>query len=138
MLADEHDDERLLGYLRAGVQGLLRRDGPTEEVARAVHAVARGDVFITPPIARYVIDSLIRHVPISLGSDPRVLETLTPREREIFELLATGMSNAEIAKALSAAEKTIKFHVSNILGKLRLRNRVQAVTYAMRLRLGDV
>lgn len=124
------EGQQVIEYLRAGARGLVFRDGPAEELVDAIRTVARGHVFISPPIASYIIDSLLRHLPSGAYASAVCLEQLTRREQEIFDLLTTGMSNAEIAAALSVSEKTVKFHVSNILSKLHLRSRVQAVVYA--------
>jgi DNA-binding NarL/FixJ family response regulator len=129
VLLDHGEDEQVLDYLRAGARGLLFRDGPVDEIVDVVSAVARGDVFIAPPVARYVVDALLRYLPPVTGPRPKPLECLTRREHEVYGMLKAGMSNAEIAEALSLSEKTIKFHVSNVLQKLGLRSRVHAIVY---------
>lgn len=119
--------ERILGYLRADVRGFVCHDAPLRELVTAVRVVFRNEAFLPYGIAARVIEGILPHLP---RPDPEPLPSvseLTPREREIFTLMASGISNAEIAEACSLSQKTVKFHVSNILRKLGMKNRIQAV-----------
>jgi len=129
VLLDERQGDQLVEYLRAGARGLIFRDGPAGEIVYAVIAAARSEVFISPPVARHVVDALLRHAPAVIGPRAGPVECLTRREQEVFRLVIGGMSNAEIAAALSLSPKTVKFHVSNVLHKLGLRTRVHAILY---------
>jgi DNA-binding NarL/FixJ family response regulator len=120
-------DEYVFAALRAGASGFLLKDAPAEHLVEAVRAVARGDALLDPAVTRRVIEAFAR-LPDVPRSDQ--LESLSSRELEVLELLARGMSNAEIAKALFLGEATVKTHVSNVLAKLGLRDRVQAVIAA--------
>jgi DNA-binding NarL/FixJ family response regulator len=120
-------DEYIVEALRAGASGFLTKDVPRQELVRAVHAVAAGDAVLTPQVTRQLLDRVAHRLP---QATPQGLGTLTEREREVLQLIAGGLSNAEIAAALVVAEPTAKRHVSNLLGKLGLRDRVQAVIYA--------
>jgi DNA-binding NarL/FixJ family response regulator len=90
---------------------------------------------LTPAVTRQLLDRVARRLPAPVGRGPEALAELTDREREVLELLARGMSNAEIAAALVVGEATVKTHVSNVLMKLRLRDRVQAVVLAYEIGL---
>jgi DNA-binding NarL/FixJ family response regulator len=120
-------DEYVFAALRAGASGFLLKDAPAEHLVEAVRAVARGDALLDPAVTRRVIEAFAR-LPDVPRSDQ--LESLSSRELEVLELLARGMSNAEIAKALFLGEATVKTHVSNVLAKLGLRDRVQAAIAA--------
>ena len=126
-------DEYIVLALRAGASGFLLKDAPTERVVEAVRAVAAGDAVLSPTVTRQLLDQVARRLPAPVGTPE--LAALTEREHEILLLLAAGLSNAEIATALVVADATVKTHVSNVLGKLGLRDRVQAVIYAYETRL---
>lgn len=121
-------DEYVLGALRAGASGFVLKEAPPEEILDAVHIVARGDALIAPSMTRAVIEELGRR-PQRAELAAR-LDELTPREHEVLELLAEGLSNAEIAARLVVGEGTVKTHVAHVLAKLGVRDRVQAVVYA--------
>ena len=122
-------DEYVFEALRAGASGFLLKDAPAEELADAIRVVAAGDSLLAPGVTRRVIDAFVRRAPAPAPPDPRLAQ-LTPREREVLELLARGCSNVDIASRLFVSEGTTKTHVSNVLAKLGLRDRVQAVVFA--------
>jgi DNA-binding NarL/FixJ family response regulator len=123
-------DEYIVDALRAGASGFLLKDAPTQEVVDAVHSVAAGDAVLSPTVTRQLLDQVGRRLPAAVARTPEGLSELTDREREVLRMLAAGLSNAELADALVLSEATVKTHVSNLLGKLQLRDRVQAVIYA--------
>ena len=123
-------DEYILDALRAGASGFLLKDAPTQDVIAAVRAVAAGDAVLSAGVTRQLLDQVARRLPAPITREPDAAEALTGREQEVLRMLATGLSNAEIAEALPVSEPTVKTHVSHILGKLGLRDRVQAVIYA--------
>ncbi len=123
-------DDYIITALRAGASGFLLKDAPTERVIEAVRAVAAGDAVLSPAVTRQLLDQVGRRLPAAVSQTPAALASLTDREREVLQMLAAGLSNAEIAAALVVSEATVKTHVSNLLGKLGLRDRVQAVIYA--------
>jgi DNA-binding NarL/FixJ family response regulator len=123
-------DEYIIEALRAGASGFLLKDAPTREVVEAVRAVAAGDAVLAPAVTRQLLDQVGRRLPAAVSRTPDGLGELTDREQEVLRMLGVGMSNAEIATALVVSEPTVKTHVSNLLGKLGLRDRVQAVIYA--------
>ena len=129
MLTTFEDDEYIFGALEAGASGFLLKRTKPEELIAAIHTVAAGDALLSPSVTRTVIDRASRGPSLRAGGDTD-LERLTPRERDVLELVARGLSNAEIAAALVIEETTVKTHVKRILGKLRLRDRVQAVIFA--------
>ena len=115
--------------LRAGASGFLLKDAPPEQLLAAVEVVARGDALLDPAITRAVIEDFANR-PATQNELAERLNELTAREREVFTLLARGQSNAEIATELFVTDGTVKTHVSHLLLKLGLRDRVQAVIYA--------
>jgi DNA-binding NarL/FixJ family response regulator len=123
-------DDYIIEALRAGASGFLLKDAPTEEVVEAVRAVAAGDAVLAPSVTRQLLDQVGRRLPSSVSRAPVALADLTDREQEVLAMLAAGMSNGEIADALVLSEATVKTHVSRVLAKLGLRDRVQAVIYA--------
>jgi DNA-binding NarL/FixJ family response regulator len=123
-------DTYVYDALRAGASGFMLKDAPPEEIAAAVRIVANGDALLAPAVTRAVIEEFARQQPIAESSPPPAVAELTPREQEVFALLARGMSNPEICEQLVISEATAKTHVARILQKLDLRDRVQAVIYA--------
>jgi DNA-binding NarL/FixJ family response regulator len=123
-------DEYIVEAQRAGASGFLTKDVPAAELVAAVRAVAAGDAVLSPAVTRRLLDQVARKLPRVAAGAPDGTAGLTEREREVLQFLAAGLSNAEIASALVVAEPTVKTHVSNLLGKLGLRDRVQAVIYA--------
>ncbi|MDQ4070517.1 MAG: response regulator transcription factor [Actinomycetota bacterium] len=123
-------DEYVVEALRAGAAGFLLKDAPAEVLLDGIRAVCRGDALLAPPVTRRLID---RFVASYARPDPQVeadLATLTDREREVLVLVARGLSNDEIARQLYLSDSTVKTHVSNVLAKLHLRDRVQVVVLA--------
>ena len=116
--------------LRAGASGFMLKDAPPEEIAAAVRVVAGGDALLAPAITRAVIEEFTRRPPTAPASLPAAVAELTPREREVLDLLARGRSNPQICQRLVISEATAKTHVARILQKLGLRDRIQIVIYA--------
>jgi NarL family two-component system response regulator LiaR len=122
------DDERVFPAIKAGARGYLLKDVSPDDLAGAIRAVHEGKTHLHPDITRKLVDQFA-----GAEADPGpTLDDLTPRELEVLRLIAKGMSNREIAQALSISEKTVKTHVSNILSKLDLADRTQAAIYAHR------
>ena len=122
-------DEYVYDALAAGASGFLLKDVPPEQLAAGIRVVASGDALLAPSVTRRLIEDFSRARP-ARGEPPRGLDELTPRELEVFKLLARGMSNAEIAESLIVGETTVKTHVGRVLMKLGIRDRVQAVVLA--------
>jgi RNA polymerase sigma factor (sigma-70 family) len=122
-------EEYVYEALRAGASGFLLKDVPPEQLLAGVHVVARGDALLDPAITRSVIEEFAAR-PAVRPELAEKLDELTPREREVFSLVARGLSNAEIARELVVSEGTVKSHVAHVLLKLGLRDRVQSVIYA--------
>ena len=123
-------DEYVFEALRAGASGFLLKDAPAEELAAAIRVVAAGDSLLAPGVTRRVIDAFVRRSAGSTRQIDPALARLTPRELEVLGLLARGLSNADIAGTLFVSEATTKTHVSNLLAKLGVPDRVQAVIFA--------
>ena len=121
-------DEYVYDALRAGASGFLLKDVPAPQLAAAIRTVGEGDALLAPSITRRLIEEFT--APRTPTAPPPGLSELTPRELEVFGLLATGMANAEIAAHLIVGETTVKTHVTRILMKLGVRDRVQAVVLA--------
>jgi DNA-binding NarL/FixJ family response regulator len=122
-------DEYVFDALAAGASGFLLKDVPPEDLIHGVQVVASGDALLAPSVTRRLIAEFAQgrrtHKPVALPGP-----SLTPREVEVLELLARGQSNAEIAQTLFVSDNTVKTHVTHLLDKLGLRDRVQAVIYA--------
>ena len=129
MLTTFEDDDYIFGALAAGASGFLLKRTRPEDLIEAIHTVASGDALLSPSITRKVIDRATSSPQVDAANES-ALERLTPREREVLDLIARGMSNAEIAEALVVEETTVKTHVKRVLQKLGLRDRVQAVIFA--------
>jgi DNA-binding NarL/FixJ family response regulator len=129
ILTTFEQDDYVFGALRAGASGFLLKRARPEELIAAVHTIAAGEALLSPSVTRRVIDRMAQQ-PTPELADQAKLDTLTPREREVLERLARGLSNREIAAALAVEESTIRTHVKRILTKLDLRDRVQAVIFA--------
>ncbi len=114
------DEARMMGALRAGAVGYVRKDAEPEVLLAAVRAVARGKTYIDPSVSRQILHA----------ADPH--EELTPRELEVLRQLALGRSNKEIADTLTIGDETVKTHVGNVLSKLDVENRAQAIVQALK------
>jgi DNA-binding NarL/FixJ family response regulator len=123
-------DEYVVGALRAGASGFLAKDVPAEDLVTAIRTVAAGEAVVAPRILKRLLDRFADSLPDPSSTPPKALDSLTEREREVLVQVAKGLSNAEIAGALSVSETTIKTHVGHVLTKLGLRDRVQAVVLA--------
>jgi DNA-binding NarL/FixJ family response regulator len=121
-------DEYVFEALRAGASGFLLKNAPPEDLVEAIRVVARGDALLAPAVTGRVIAEFARHR--APGPPDPALDQLTDRERQVLTHLATGATNTEIARAMILGEATVKTHVSSVLAKLGLRDRVQAVVYA--------
>jgi DNA-binding NarL/FixJ family response regulator len=120
-------DDYVYDALRAGASGFLLKDATPDQILDAVRVVAAGEALLAPSVTRRLIGEFATRAQLR---PPAQLRDLTPRERQVFELVAQGLSNAEIARTLYLAEQTVKTHVSAVLVKLSLRDRVQAVVLA--------
>jgi DNA-binding NarL/FixJ family response regulator len=120
-------DEYVYEALRAGASGFVLKDDPPEQLIAAVRTVASGDALLSPAVTKRVIGAFTR---MPRPTPPRELDDLSAREREVFRLVARGLSNAQIGKELFIGETTVKTHVTHILSKLGLHDRVQAVVLA--------
>ncbi|MGH3006565.1 MAG: response regulator [Gaiellaceae bacterium] len=129
ILTTFEQDDYIFGALSAGASGFLLKRTRPEELIAAIQTIAAGDSLLSPSVTRRVIDRMARQ-PAADTSVVQRLEALTPRERDVLELVARGLSNGEIAEALVIEESTVKTHMKRILTKLRARDRVQAVIFA--------
>jgi DNA-binding NarL/FixJ family response regulator len=124
-------DEYVVEAVRAGASGFLLKDAPPEDLVTAIRIVAAGDAIVAPSVTRRLLDRFATRLPsVREAAPPRGLAMLTERELEVLRHVARGLSNAEIAAQLVVSETTIKTHVGNLLAKLGLRDRVQAVVFA--------
>jgi len=129
ILTTFEQDDYIFGALSAGASGFLLKRTRAEELIAAIHTTAAGDSLLSPSVTRTVIQRMAQQPAPNASSEGR-LDELTPREREVLELIAQGLSNGQIAAALVVEESTVKTHVKHILRKLRLRDRVHAVIFA--------
>jgi DNA-binding NarL/FixJ family response regulator len=127
-------DEYVYEALRAGASGFVLKDDPPEQLLEAIHVVARGEALLSPAVTKRVIRQFSR---VPHAAAPRGLDELTERERDVFRLIARGLSNAEIGAELFISDTTVKTHITHILQKLGLRDRVQAVVLAYQAGLVD-
>lgn len=130
ILTTFEQDDYILGALKAGASGFLLKRTRPEELIAAIHTIAAGDALLSPSVTRRVIDRVASQPLIGDAAADERLAELTPREREVLELIAQGLGNREIAAALVVEETTVKTHVKRILSKLGLRDRVHAVILA--------
>jgi DNA-binding NarL/FixJ family response regulator len=122
-------DEYVYEAMKSGASGFLLKDVRPEQLAEAVRVVAAGEALLAPAITRRLVEEFVRRPPPGAGT-PDALSELTERELEVLKLVAAGLSNAEIAASLFVSGATVKTHLTHILTKLRLRDRVQAVVLA--------
>jgi DNA-binding NarL/FixJ family response regulator len=122
-------DEYIVEALRNGASGFLLKDAPADQLVDAIRVIADGGALLAPTVTRRLLDAFAHRLPRATA-DASSTEDLTERELEVLRLMATGMSNAEIATELVVGETTVKTHVSRVLMKLDLRDRVQAVVFA--------
>ncbi|MDS1268932.1 response regulator transcription factor [Lipingzhangella sp. LS1_29] len=128
-------DEYVVEALRVGASGFMLKDAPPEDLVNAIEVVADGAAIVAPTVTRRLLDRFADRLP-SVGGETRAqAEHLTEREREVLQLVARGLSNSEIARSLVVSETTVKTHVGNVLTKLQLRDRVQAVIHAYEIGL---
>ena len=130
MLTTFDMDEYVYEALRAGASGFLLKDVPPEQLVDGIRAVGSGEALLAPSITKRIIEEFVRRPPEAAKTAPPELDELTEREVEVLRLMAKGLSNAEIAKELYVSDTTVKTHVSRVLMKLGLRDRVQAVVFA--------
>ncbi|HKC29356.1 MAG TPA: response regulator transcription factor, partial [Jatrophihabitans sp.] len=129
-------DEYAFAGLRAGASGFLLKNAPPDELVAAIRTVAAGDAVVAPRVTRRLLDTFAQRIPTTtrVARDKRLAQ-LTDRERDVLQALALGQSNQEIAASLVLSEATVKSHISRILTKLDLRDRVQAVVFAYETKL---
>ena len=128
-------DEYVYEALRAGASGFVLKDDPPDQLIAAVRTVAAGEALLSPTVTRRVIAQFTR---VHRQSPPKAVDTLTTREREVFRLIARGLSNAEIGQELFISDTTVKTHITRLLQKLDLRDRAQAIVLAYQTGLFDV
>lgn len=128
MLTTFERDEYIFRALRIGASGFLLKNAPPEDLVDAIRVVAAGDALLAPSVTQRVIEQFVNQ-PVAV-EPPVVLDELTERELDVLRLVARGLTNAEVAAELIIGEATVKTHVSNVLAKLGLRDRVQAVVFA--------
>jgi len=121
------DTDKMLQAVKAGAQGYILKNAPPEELLNAIREVSRGAISFQPAIANQIIDGLSKSERVEPQDEP-----LTGRETEVLVLIANGLSNDEIAEALTISKRTVNVHINNIMGKLHLANRAQAAIYAVR------
>jgi DNA-binding NarL/FixJ family response regulator len=127
-------DEYVYEALRAGASGFVLKDDPPENLLAAIRTIAGGDALLSPAVTKRVIEQFTR---TPRPTPPKALDELTERELEVFRLIARGLSNAEIGAELYISDTTVKTHITHILQKLELRDRVQAVVLAHETGLFD-
>ncbi|OII62235.1 DNA-binding response regulator [Streptomyces sp. CC53] len=130
MLTTFDVDDYVYEALRAGASGFLLKDAPPADLISAVRVVAGGEALLAPSVTRRLIEDFAAQRPASRRARSVRLNGLTPRETEVLELVARGLSNQEIAERLVLAEQTVKTHIGRVLAKLGLRDRAQAVVFA--------
>jgi len=123
-------DDYVYEAIRAGASGFLLKDSPADELLRAVRLIASGEALLAPSVTRTLIEEFARHDVAEPVVATDAIESLTDREAEVWSLMAKGLSNSEIAESLILGETTVKTHVSRVLMKLGVRDRVQAVVAA--------
>ena len=127
-------DDYVYEALRAGASGFVLKDDPPEQLIAAVRTIAAGDALLSPLVTRNVIAHFTRH---QRQPPPQAVESLTPRELDVYRLIASGLSNAEIGRELFISDTTVKTHVTRLLQKLQVRDRAQAIVIAYQSGLFD-
>jgi DNA-binding NarL/FixJ family response regulator len=130
ILVEHTNPDTLLALLRTHARGVVHRDAPLDDLVCAVHAVATGDAFVSPGLMGTLMQVVQAVLPRPRGTVPS-RDPLTRRESEVLGLLCQGMANREIATALRLSQKTVKFHVSNVLAKTNMRTRAQLIAFAV-------
>ena len=130
MLTTFDMDEYVYEALQAGASGFLLKDVPPELLVAGIRAVHSGESLLAPTVTRRMIETFLERGPVANPAAQQRLSSLTAREREVLQLVARGLTNAEVATELFVSETTVKTHVGRVLMKLGLRDRVQAVIYA--------
>lgn len=130
MVTVSDDDEDLFEAVKSGAEGYLLKDMTRADLQRTLEAVAAGEPALSPALAARILDEFARLAREGPAKKPE--DELTPRERDVLKLVAEGATNREVAEALHLSEHTVNFHMKNIFHKLHLRNRAQAVAYAIR------
>ena len=130
MLSMHSDESYVLRALKAGAKGYLLKDSAEADLLRAVHAVAEGKSFFSPAVSKVLLDDYVRKLKRSGSDDP--YDLLTPREREILQLVAEGKSNKDVAQLLNLSIYTVETHRSNIMEKLNLHGVPELILYAVR------
>ncbi len=123
-------DDYVYGAIRAGASGFLLKDSPADELLRAIRLISEGEALLDPSVTRTLIEEFARQTPDEPVATSHAVESLTARETEVWQQMARGLSNQEIANELILGETTVKTHVSRVLMKLGVRDRVQAVVAA--------
>jgi DNA-binding NarL/FixJ family response regulator len=126
------DDESIFGALEAGAMGYLTKDAGAQDIQRAIRTVHDGEALLDPVVQRRLIEQIHHSGPRRTSQERSLPDGLTQREAEVLALIAAGLSNAEIAQRLVISEATVKTHINNIFSKAELRDRAQAVVYAIR------
>jgi DNA-binding NarL/FixJ family response regulator len=124
------DDEYITQGMRFGAKGYLLKDTPLEPLVNAIRSVHSGHTHFGPGLFERIMNPTVELTSAKISTRPPELEELTPREKEVLQLIASGASNREIAESLFIAERTVKNHVTNILTRLNLRDRTQAAIFA--------
>ena len=133
ILSNYLDDDKVFGVLKAGAKGYLIKETNPQDLRQAVRAVYQGKSALDPAVQRKLVDQFAQ----TTGKSASSKDNLTEREQEVLRLMAQGLTNPQIGHKLSIAEGTVRFHVSNVLKKLGLKNRTQAVLYAVHNGLAD-
>jgi DNA-binding NarL/FixJ family response regulator len=134
ILTVHEDSERLFAAMRAGARGYVLKGADQDEIVHAVRAVMNGELPLSPAIAQRVMDYFAKPLP---AAPPQSFPSLTAREREVLELIAQGLSNAEIARRFTLSDHTVRNHVSNVYSKLQVFDRAQAIVLARKAGMGD-
>ncbi len=133
ILSMHKNEAYVLQALQSGASGYILKDSASEEVVGAIHAVSKGDSYLSPAISRVVIEDYLRVSSPGQGGAKTLYDTLTVREREIFQLLAEGLKNQEIAERLHVSVKTVETHRAHIMEKLNLNNIAELVKYSIEI-----